>query len=205
MSGFVRRNLFIVLGISLPLALVALIVGIQFAARSKVDPPLTPVLYVRQSSWFDQHQFEFRIDGRRLRVSFRRSETEPQPRLGQPRQIEIGLYDPRSATLESFVLQAPAIEAIEAIEQVGVSRPIELPARLADLQFDDGLLSPDGFRFEAFRPSRSGVLGELFGYGSANTRFRLTRDGVGFPLPGDGGYADGDAFIGWVVDEEQAR
>lgn len=199
MASFLRRNLFIVLGISLPLILVAVILTIQVVARSKVAPPLTPVLYVLQSSWLPMQQFEFELDDARLQVHFRVPKAAPDPRDRAAGQIEIALYDPRSKVLETFVLEA------ESTVEPDTAVPVELPARLERLRFDDRLQSPDGYRFEAYRASRSGVLGALFGHGSDNTRFRLSRDGAAFRLPGAGAYADTDAFIAWVVDDGGPR
>lgn len=196
MSEFLRRHLFVVLGLSLPLLLVLVVVGTQIAGQRSVAPPTTPILYVQQPDYYLMSQFEFEVADGRLRVRYQRPANVSHAASWRPPVLELWLFDPVDESLEPYELRVSG--DVEREQWVDVA----LPAAVAALRLDASLVSPDGFRFEAYRRGRGGLFGELFGYSSYGTRFRLVKDGAHFTVPGNGAYAGQQAFIGWVIDDE---
>lgn len=196
MGDFVRRNPFIVVGVSLPLALIVLILVVQALHRAGVAPPMTPLLYVYDARYFVRQHLEFEIEEGRLEIGYRQPENEPSANQLGGGDFTLAVYNPSTGALERHDIQLPAHDENAGDEQVR----IPTPPTLARLHLDAAPVSPDGFRFQARSRRRGGLFGELFGFGGYGFRYELEREGVGFDVPGEGAYATGDPFIAWVVD-----
>jgi len=191
MRSFLARHLFVVLGVSLPLMLIFIVLGLQWSSRWNVESPTTPVLYADRGSAYQLRHYTADVEAGRLTIDYR------APKTGQSRwdpDIELALYDPRDASLQRFRLDAPHNAEPGAVES------IDLPEELRVRDWSNRPVSPDGFRFEIRRGNSGGLLGGLFGYSRGRTRFALSRDGAVFPVPGQAGYVLDDVFIAWAVD-----
>ena len=196
MREFVRRNLFIVLGVALPLALIGLILVVQTVHRWGVEPPDTSVLYIYRSDYYLRQHLDIDVEGGTLSMSIRRPDNDRTADRLEGGSVRLAIYNASTEMLTEYDLELPEFEEGDD----SPSLTIDLPSELTAMRLSTTPESPEGFRFQTRSRSRGGLFGELFGYGSYGTRFELERDGIGFPVPGEGGYVAGDAWIAWVLE-----
>ena len=194
MTAFLRRNLFIVLGISLPLLLVVLVLVVQTVQRWGVERPTTPVLYVYSADWVVRQHLIVDVADGRLGLALRTPDSEVHRRQLAGASLELAIHDPRDGSLQSHALEVEAPDA-------GAGRtPLALPPALRRLELDRSPVSPEGARLVIDRRSGSGLFGDVFGFGRGPARYRLELDGVGFDVPGHPQpYGTWPGFIAWVV------
>ena len=194
MGSFLRRNLFIVLGVSLPLALIALVLIVQTVHRWHVEPPATPVLYVHSADWVVREHLRAEVSDGRLTLLLRVPEQAAYIHPLRTASLELAVHDPRGGTTRVY--------PIDLTLAADASAPIRLrvPPELAALELDPSPVSPDGARLVVDRRSPAGLFGEVFGFGRPAARYRLVVDGVGFDVPGRPvRYGPWTGFIAWVV------
>lgn len=194
---FLKRNFVLVLGVSLPLMLIASLLLLHQITRMTATKPAYPVLYVSFDSYFGQHFYDFDIDETgRLGIGFRRPEENVAATHRQPADATLALFDARSDTLATFRLDAPDDTP------PGQRVEIDVPEALAGRRFSDRHTAPDGYRLEFSGYRGGGLLRELFGTGGQSRHHRLASNGVSFRVPDvdNGSHAYHDAFVGWVVD-----
>lgn len=196
MNDFVKRNFVLVLGISLPLMLVALLLLLHGISRISAAAPAYPVLFASFDNPYGQRMFDFDIDAAgRLEIGLLLPENQMATirRLGN--ETTLVLFDAREDRLSTFVVDGP--DNPPRGERVG----IEVPEALAALEFSAQAVAPDGYRLELSAYRGSGLLREIFGTRSGSRHHRLVNDGVSFRVPDVGGrdYGHHDAFVGWVI------
>lgn len=194
MGAFLRRNLFIVLGVSLPLALIALVLIVQAVHRWGAVPPATPVLYVHSADWVVREHLQAEVVDGRLRLELRVPERATYIDQFRNATLELAVHDPRAGTTR--------VHPIDVAIPDGASAPVRLavPAELFELELDPSPVSPDGARLIVDRRSGGGLFGELFRFGGRAAEYRLVVDGVGFDVPGQPlPYGRWPGFIAWVV------
>jgi len=199
MKAFVRRNFAAVLGVALPLLLIAVVLTVHGVSRWRAEAPAHPVLYVAFSESSGQYRFKFPIDARgRLALRYR------MPKAGDAvvakaasETATLALYDAHAEALSTFVVAAP-----EPLPGPGEAVALAVPDALAELRFRAGAIAPDGYRFEVGGWRSGGLFRELFGAGGRDRGNRLARDGIAYPVPELDGrrYANSTQVIGWVVD-----
>lgn len=199
MNDFVKRNLVAIVGVSLPLLLIAFVLAFHAIARMTTEKPAHPVLYAAFEDGYGPAYFDFDIarDGR-LEIAFVTPE-HSVPAAGRRRgDATLALFDPRSDKLSTFAVPAP--------ENPPPGRRIELdvPEALAARTFSAARTAPDGYRFEPQGRRRGGLLREFFGGSGGSRHHRLVRDGVSFRVPGvdatNGAWRE--VFVGWAVDDD---
>jgi hypothetical protein len=197
MNEFVKRNLVAIVGVSLPLLLIAFVLAFHGIARMTTEKPAYPVLYAAFDDGYGPAFYDFDIDSDgRLEIAFVTPE-HSMPVAGRRHgDATLALFDPRSDALTTFAVAAP--------ENPTPGRRIELdvPEALAARTFSAARTAPDGYRFEPQGRRRGGLLRELFGGSGGPRHHRLVRDGVSFRVPGVDGAPGAwrEVFVGWAVD-----
>jgi len=195
MKGFLKRNFVLILGISLPLLLIAVLLLVHGISRLVASKPAYPVLYVSFENYGGQQFYDFDIDDAgHLAIGFMRPEANPAIRR-QPPDAILALFDARSDTLETFSVQAPDDPPN------GVRIDLPIPAKLSELTFSGRSMAPDGYRLELSAYRSRGLLREIFGTGGRSRHHRLVNDGVSFRVPDivNSSYSRQNTFVGWVV------
>ena len=200
MKDFLKRNFVLVLGVSLPLMLIAALLLVQGISRLAATSPAHPVLYVSFDTYSGQYFFDVDIDRTgRLEIGFKLPEDTPGPTARQTADATLAMFDARSDSLKTFRIEAP--------DDPPQGQRIELavPEALAGLTFSDERTAPDGYRLELSAYRGGGLLREIFGTGGRSRHHRLVNNGVSFRVPDIDGstYAYHDAFVGWVVDDHE--
>ena len=85
MKNFLRRNFVLVLGISLPMLLIAALLLVHGISRLTATRPAYPVLYVSFENYFGPHFYDFDIDeSGRLEIGFTLAEDADAASNRQP-------------------------------------------------------------------------------------------------------------------------
>ncbi|AKS41285.1 hypothetical protein [Wenzhouxiangella marina] len=200
MVGFLRKHLFIVLGVALPLLLILFVFVAQQAARWGVPAPITPVLYLTDPHYSGSQFVRWTVREQHLKLSVVVPENAYLPPAAVDRPVRLALFDPRTDTLETIEVTLP-----EPLKP-GLRADLALPPRLQAIRLSDAAESPDGYRFEQRSRRSGGLVGALFGLGGRRAGYQLVRDGVGYEVPPASGYVyHNNAFIGWVIHDEQSN
>jgi len=200
MKDFVKRNFVLILGVSLPVVLIATLLLVHGISRLTANKPAYPVLYVSFDDYLGRQFFDFDIDeAGRLAIGFRLPENDMAATPRQPTDAILALFDARSGTLDTFRVEAPADPPR------GQRVEIAVPGRLSAATFSEQAAAPDGYRLVLSGYRGGGLLGEIFGAGGRSRHHRLVDDGVSFRVPDVGAatYAYQDAFIGWLVENHE--
>lgn len=171
------KNLPLIVGIALPLAFILVIVGVLYIPRLSITPA-HDFLYTTGEAYYDYGPYRNTYD-----VKDGKLITEAvTPREGQQFRADapdIYRYDVEAKT-------STQIEASEAVK----------------LKLAPGPSSPDGYSVE-YRYSHDGVF-ELFGGGSDNGGYYVTKGGAGKRLPGVSvsgrGWSNDVRVIGWIIE-----
>lgn len=200
MKDFLKRNFVLVLGVSLPLFLIAALLLLHGISRMAATAPAYPVLYASFDNYLGRQYYDFDVDDvGRLKIGFTLPEDNAPATLLQPVDGTLALFDARSDTLETFELKAP--------EDPPKGKRVELivPEALSSLTFSERVMAPDGYRLELSAYRGGGLLREIFGAGNRSRHHRLVNNGVSFRVPdvADRTYGYHEAFVGWVIDENE--
>lgn len=193
MKDFLKRNAFIVLGVSLPVLLIGFLLLVQAVFRMGQEPPAYPVAFLASNQYAPLYwiQTEVGNDGQ-LALYLQQPEHASSWSHARPLRIVVAIYDVADDGLETFDLEMPTVDDGE--ERV----EIPLPDALAGYRFDGSPKAPDGYRFETGGGTGGGLFTELLGVGTRHDP-RLIQDGVAFRIPDDGMIFNQHTFIGWVT------
>jgi hypothetical protein len=193
-AKFVRDNLVLVIGVTLPVLLMA---GFLLASAlpGRADPPKYDLLF-----W--EHDYP---PGVSLPISVQLIVRDgvlmaqytpvPVPRGAYPNGLwrKLFRYEAASGTVRELSLPFPAdMAAIERAREVVVEAT-------RGLKIDATRQAPDGYELTIGNRRGGGLLLELFG-GGRDSGARLSRGGYSVPLPGSPGRPYyGVEFLGWVT------
>jgi hypothetical protein len=196
MTDFVRRNLVAIVGVSLPLLLIAFVLAFHGIARLATEDPAHPVLYAAFDDYYGQSYYDFDIDeAGRLEIGFLAPERAAPGLDRPPTDVTLALYDAAAGTLRTFQVGAPEAPS------PGARIELAVPDALASRTFSPERAAPDGYRFERASRGGGGLLRELFGGSGRSRHHRLVRDGAAHRVPSiDAAPVGREVFIGWVVD-----
>jgi len=195
MMSFVRRHLFVLIGIALPLLLIAFVVLIQTAARWNAPPVTTPVLYWPDAGYWLRPQVRWFVEDGRLELIY--TENQVARASQTDRSLRLSLYRPASGESEFFDIELP-----DGLED-RTSAALDLPTALGEPVWDSSVESPDGYRFEVSYGGSRGLFAELFGGYRSRMGYHLVGHGIRHPLPEKGRYMADGAFIAWQVEDSE--
>ena len=191
-SAFFRENFVTVLGIVLPLLLVAVFALARGVSETAVPPPQFKAVYA-QSVYPYGGKFVYSVNAeKKLVVIFEGARTsgnpEPKP---QPITTTIYVSDGRGGvTKHNYTVAnayAPGVTNVDTTD---------LDVTIAA----QGTTAPDGYVYVDYRDHNysGGILPEIFGYnGRYNSERMIAKAGRSFPLESGNAY-DPFEFIGWA-------
>ena len=199
---FVKANLVLVVGLALPIVLMAGFLVASGLPQRLADPP-------KYSLVFAVTDFSQGVSGIPVSVSFvvqdgvlkaQYIKLPPQP-TGYVNNAwkKLYLYDAATQKVRELSFGFPPnMDAIEGtvVETVDATRPMRL---------DTTLQSPDGYELSRDNGSRSGLLNEIFWGGGYSNEYRLRKGSSSIRLPlaaGNVPYGSVE-FVGWVMGASQ--
>jgi hypothetical protein len=196
---FVRANLVLVVGLALPIVLMAGFLVASGLPQRMADPP-------KSSLVFAVTDFSQGVSGIPISVSFvvqdgvlkaQYIKLPPQP-TGYVNNAwkKLYLYDATTQKVQQLSFGFPAnMDAIEGtvVEVVDATRTMRLNTTLQ---------SPDGYELSRDNGSRSGLINEIFWGGGYSNDYRLRKGSSSIRLPlASANISYGNVeFVGWVMD-----
>jgi len=197
-KGFVKANLVLVVGLALPVVLMAGFLVASGLPQRMADPP-------KYSLVFAVTEFSQGVSGIPVSVSFvvqdgvlkaQYIKLPPQP----PGYVnnawkKLYLYDAATQKVRELSFGFPSnMDAVEGtvVEVVDATRTMQLNTTLQ---------SPDGYELSRDYGSRSGLLNEIFWGGGYSNDYRLRKGSSSIRLPLAGGNVPYGTveFVGWVT------
>jgi hypothetical protein len=200
-KSFWRDQGFLVLGVALPLLVVAFFLVARWLPARFVDPPRHPLLFVAHGTPRGQGlpiSGSVSVHDGRIRVRWTKIEGPSYD--GGPRVFR---FDAASERLEE--LSVPEPEDPAALEG---SVDLFLDAPAPGTRLETAPRAPDGWAFEVTPWRSSGLLGELFGGRGREPRAIVKKDGrvIALPRTDATAYSYGTvSFLGWIVPAAEPR
>ncbi|MFN3700752.1 MAG: hypothetical protein ACK4VI_04425 [Alphaproteobacteria bacterium] len=193
MKSFLKENFVVILGISLPVILIAVFMIAQSFEKALYDPPRYAVIFKSGGN----NLFQATVENNRLQLRFNTAANTNDRQLQHARTnpLVLHLFSPQTGKLETFRINAP--------ERTATNQTITLdtPEQLAALTLDHKMTAPDGFHLIAHRNGSGGLFTEIFTSPRRNFGAAYRKDNYTYRIPHYTGYFHESRFIGWVIEE----
>ena len=192
MKKWIKENLVLVIGLSLPILLIVLFFLATVVPKSFGTPPQYGMLFTTLKYEYENsptYLVDFKVVNHQLMAKVKKNDDKSRNYNSK----KLMAYNPKTETVREITIDlAKAAEA--NINEVVL-------AETKDLKIDASMVSPDGYQFEGSRYSSNGLIGGLFGGGNYNSGYRLKKGAVAYKVQTsqpDYYYSD-FKFVGWVV------
>ena len=192
MKKWIKENLVLVIGLSLPILLIVLFFLATVLPKSFGTPPQYEMLFTILKYEYENsptYLVDFNVVNHQLMAKVKKNDDKSRNYNSK----KLMAYNPKTETVREITIDlAKAAEA--NINEVVL-------AETKDLKIDASMVSPDGYQFEGSRYSNNGLIGGLFGGGNHNSGYRLKKGAVAYKVQTsqpDYYYSD-FKFVGWVV------
>lgn len=193
MKNFIKENLVLVIGLTLPLLLIVLFFAATVIPKAMGTPPqyemlFTTVRYEYQNS--PDYLLDFVVKNQQLTVKAQKNENKDR----NYNVKKLMAYDGKTETVREIAIDiAKTAEAAKGVEVV-----LE---ETKNMIIDTSSVSPDGYVLDGPNYGGGGLMGGMFGGGYRNSGFRLKKGSVGYKIPNEqqNYYYNQVQFIGWVV------
>jgi len=194
MKNFIKNNLVLVVGLTLPLLLVVLFFAATVLPKAFNAPPQYEMLYTTERYDYQNppdYHMDFSVKNQKVFVKARK--IDHKVRMGY-NTLLLMAYDGKTETVREIPVDiAKAANATDG-NQV-------LLEETASWTVDASRVSPDGYVLEGPNYRSGGLVGGIFGGGYSNHSFRLKKGSIGYRIPDTQGayYYNQPHFIGWVI------
>ena len=192
MKNWIKENLVLVIGLSLPILLIVLFFLATVLPKSFGTPPQYEMLFTTLKYEYENsptYLVDFNVVNHQLMAKVRKNDDKSRNYNSK----KLMAYNPKTETVREITIDlAKAAEA---------NKDEVLLAETKDLKIDASVVSPDGYQLDGSRYTSSGLIGGLFGGGNHNSGYRLKKGAVAYKVQTsqpDYYYSD-FKFVGWVV------
>jgi hypothetical protein len=193
LKNFIKENLVLIIGLTLPVLLIALFFLATVLPKSLAPPPHYALLfsYIR----YDYQNpapvnVEFIVKDTVLKARV----TKVDKKIQNYNLKRLMVYEPKSESVSEIPYTLPVLaDNAETLE-------LMLP-ETQNMTLDSNSTAPDGFSFEGPNYGHGGLVTELFGGGYRNQGYRIKKGSVAYKIPSvqNDYYFNGLQFIGWIV------
>ncbi|PKO46196.1 MAG: hypothetical protein CVU29_06585 [Betaproteobacteria bacterium HGW-Betaproteobacteria-22] len=190
MKDWMKQNLVLVIGLTLPLLLIVLFFVATVIPKAFGTPPQYEMLFsATQYDYQRTSEFtlNFNVKNRQLMVKPKKVEDKN----ANYNQVRLFVYDGKTETTRELAFdKSKFTDGVEVVLEETKS-----------FEIDTGNVSPDGYALDGPSYRGGGMMMGMFGGGYHNSGYRIKKGGVAYKVP----YYKGDAyynqmqFIGWVV------
>jgi len=193
MRVFLRDNVAIVVGVSLPLVVVLLFVLATYVPRAYVEPPRHDLLLVAYNYNVQTRpeRVDLRVTDGRLDVRAYKLDVNGNTVYGQPLP-RLFLWSHESRSIHEISLDIPSLETLANGAAVAVPE-------LAQRRLGTDLRAPDGYEYRAAGYGGSGLFGMFFDRSSQKVVLQKNGATEELRMPGDVPYWNAQ-FLAWVVE-----
>ena len=192
MKKWIKENLVLVIGLSLPILLIVLFFLATVLPKSFGTPPQYEMLFTTLKYEYENsptYLVDFNVVNHQLMAKVMKNDDKSRNYNSK----KLMAYNPKTETVREITIDL--VKAAEAnINEVVLEET-------KDLKIDASVVSPDGYQFEGARYSSNGLIGGLFGGGNHNSGYRLKKGAMAYKVQTsqpDYYYSD-FKFVGWVV------
>lgn len=190
MKNFVKENLVLVVGLTLPVLLIVLFFVATVIPKSMGIPPQYEMLFTTTKYDYQnkpEYVIDFNVKNQQLMVKAKK----PDDKNYNNAVKLLMAYDGKTETVREIKIDASKFTEGNEV----------LLEEAKNLSIDTGVISPDGFTLEGPNYGGNGLVGGLFGGGYRNTGYRLKKGGVGYKVPNmqPDYYYSQLQFIGWIA------
>lgn len=193
MKNWIKENLVLAVGLTLPLLLIVLFFVASVLPKSMGTPPQHEMLFSTMKYEYQKspdYLLDFKVKDGKVMVSAKKLDEKNN----SGSSTKLMAYDGKTETVREITIDNAKTGA------AAVNGAIILD-ETKDLTIDTNVTSPDGYVLEGPNYGSSGLVGGLFGGGYRNSGFRLKKGAVGYKMPNmqPDYYYSNVQFLGWVV------
>ena len=194
MKNFFRENVVLMLGLTLPVLLIAVFFFASILPKILSEPPQYDMLFVVSNYQYSNkadYAVDFSIRHKRVMMKLGKKE---EKKYANRKTDTLLVYKGKSQTIREIKVSTNHLP-----------KNVEIPvAEVNSMIVDTSSISPDGYAFDARRYRSRGLIGSLFGGGSRNNH-RIVKGNISYKLPINeyGYYYNKATFLGWIVGEKE--
>ena len=190
MKNFIKENLVLVIGLTLPVLLIALFFVATVIPKSMGKPPQYEMLFTTTKYDYQnkpEYVIDFNVKNQQLMANSKKND---EKNYNNATKILMA-YDGKTETVREIRIDASKLTEGNEV----------LLEETKNLSVDTAVISPDGYTLEGPNYGGNGLVGGLFGGGYRNTGYRLKKGGVGYKVPNmqPDYYYSQLQFIGWLA------
>ena len=190
MKNFIKENLVLVIGLALPVLLIALFFVATVIPKSMGKPPQYEMLFTTTKYDYQnkpEYVIDFNVKNQQLMANSKKND---EKNYNNATKILMA-YDGKTETVREIRIDASKLTEGNEV----------LLEETKNLSVDTAVISPDGYTLEGPNYGGNGLVGGLFGGGYRNTGYRLKKGGVGYKVPNmqPDYYYSQLQFIGWIA------
>ena len=190
MKNFIKENLVLVIGLALPVLLIALFFVATVIPKSMGKPPQYEMLFTTTKYDYQnkpEYVIDFNVKNQQLMANSKKND---EKNYNNATKILMA-YDGKTETVREIRIDASKLTEGNEV----------LLEETKNLSVDTAVISPDGYTLEGPNYGGNGLVGGLFGGGYRNTGYRLKKGGVGYKVPNmqPDYYYSQLQFIGWLA------
>jgi hypothetical protein len=190
MKNWIKENLVLAIGLTLPLLLILLFFVATVIPKSFGTPPQYEMLFTTTKYDYQnkpEYVLDFNVKNQQLMVKAKKYDEKN--------------YNNMSKLLMAYDGKTETVREIKIDESKLADGNEVLLEETKSLNIDTGVISPDGFTLEGPNYGGSGLMGGLFGGGYRNGGYRIKKGGIGYKIPTlqPDYYYNQVQFVGWVI------
>ncbi|MES2579246.1 MAG: hypothetical protein V4552_01770 [Pseudomonadota bacterium] len=193
MKNFIKENLVLVIGLSLPILLIVLFFLATVVPKSFGTPPQYELLFTTLKYEYENspvYLVDFKVVNHQLVAKVKKNDDKSRNYNSK----KLMAYNAKTETVREITIDlTKAAEAGDGNEVI-----LE---ETKGLKVDAAMVSPDGYQLEGSNYSNTGLVGGLFGGGNRNSGYRIKKGAVAYKVETtqpDYYYSD-FKFVGWII------
>jgi hypothetical protein len=193
MKNWLKENLVLAIGLTLPLLLIVLFFVASVLPKSMGVPPQYEMLFSTTKYEYQKspnYVIDFKVQDERLMMMAKKLDTNNN----NGTSTKLMAYDGKTETVREITFD------IDKTGAAASNGEIILDETKA-MKIDSSAVSPDGYSLEGPNYNGGGLLGGLFGGGYSNNTYRVKKGAVGYKMPNmqPDYYYSNVHFLGWVI------
>ena len=193
MKNWLKENLVLAIGLTLPLLLIVLFFVASVLPKSMGTPPQYEMLFTTVKYEYPNkpdYSIDFKVKNQQLLVTAKKVDDKNN----NGSSIKLMAYDGKTETVREIVIDNDKTGAAASGGEIVLEET-------KGLTIDSNAISPDGYVLDAPNYNGGGLVGGLFGGGYRNGGYRVKKGAVGYKIPNlqQDYYYNQMQFVGWVV------
>lgn len=191
MKNFIKENLVLVVGLTLPLLLIILFFAATVIPKAMGMPPQYEMLF--STTHYDYQNppdflLDFEVKNQKLMVKTQKNELKDRS------YRKLMVYDAKSEAVREISID------IANVAESSASAATVLE-ETKNMMIDTSSTSPDGYTLDGPSYGGGGLMAGVFGGGYHNSGFRLKKGSVGYLVPNtkQDYYYNQVQFVGWII------